>query len=219
MRIAAVTLLVFTFAAARVSANEPARIQVVKTWKDLQNVPPIDLGGGVKVRLGLEADKVPRWSGTLLYCLTEGYTPASGGEGPTLGPVFATCQFGDEEKRKSERTWGSAKKDWPKGSYLFARALAVNRVGTYHIAVTDRQGKAIAKADFEGTKDFFHPLDALVLSSPSRRGLQELTGKGNRPADGRRYRPDRVRRTWQGEPGEPADAVADGQIAEVDHQD
>jgi hypothetical protein len=120
-------------------------------------VPPIDVGGGVKVRLGLEAAKVPQWSGTLLYCLTEGYTPASSGEGPTLGPVFATCSFGDEEKGKSESTWGSGKEDWPKGSYLFAHALAANRVGTYHITVTDRKGKLIAKTAFEGTKDFFHP--------------------------------------------------------------
>ena len=48
-----------------------ARIPVVKTWKELQELPPIDLGDGVKIRVGIEATKVPQWSGALLYCLTE----------------------------------------------------------------------------------------------------------------------------------------------------
>ena len=62
---------------------------MVKTWRQLRTLPPIELGVGVKVRLGLQAAKAPRWSGVLLYCLTEGYRPPAGVDGapPTYGSV------------------------------------------------------------------------------------------------------------------------------------
>jgi hypothetical protein len=144
------------------SQEKTAGIPVVKTWKDLQDVAPIDIGDGVKIHLGLEADKLPQWSGGLLYCLTEGYTPANGGDGAQpFGPVHAAFDFGDSDveikREKSKVIWGSAKKNWPKASYLFARGLAVDRVGKYYIRVTDSKDKLLAKATLEGTKDAFHP--------------------------------------------------------------
>ena len=157
MRIVALTLLAFAISGVAVFADEPPKITVVKTWNDLQAVRPIEIGDGVKVRLGLGAEKTPQWSGTLLFCLTEGYVPANSGKGPTLGPVLATCEFGDERTRTSSEKWGRKKKEWPPGSYLYARAVGINRVGTYHITVADRQEKVLAKACVEGTKDFFHP--------------------------------------------------------------
>src|SRR5438132_2651863 len=158
MRSGVMTFLAFGFTFIIASANEgPASIRVVKTWKELENLPPIELGAGVKIRLGLEAAKVPQWSGVLLYCLTEGYAPASHGAGATLGPLCATCQFGEGKTNESEAKWGRAKKDWSKGSYLFARAIPADRIGIYHVTVTDIQRKVIAKGTVEGTKDFFHP--------------------------------------------------------------
>jgi hypothetical protein len=158
MRNAVVILLAFGVAPGGVSADEPASIKVVKTWKDLHDVPPIHLGGGVKVRLGLEAATVPQWSRALLYCLTDGYTPSSSRSGPTIGPVFATFHFVNEKETKNEGKWGSAKdKVWPQGSYLFAGALPVDCVGSYDIKVTDRHGKMIARGTLEGTKEVFHP--------------------------------------------------------------
>jgi hypothetical protein len=138
--------------------SRPAPIPVIKTWEDLQAQPAIDLGDGVTIRLGLEADKIPQWSGGLLYCLAEGYTPPSSGEGQTpLGPVHANFTF---EKGKKERSakevWASNSKS-PKGTYLYVRALPVDRVGTYHATVTNRDGKVLAAAVVEGTRDFFHP--------------------------------------------------------------
>ncbi|MCI0381276.1 MAG: hypothetical protein L0215_27135 [Gemmataceae bacterium] len=60
-------LLAFLFgislAPGALPQEKPARIPVVKTWEELQAPPPIDLGDGVKIRLGLEADKFPQWSG------------------------------------------------------------------------------------------------------------------------------------------------------------
>jgi sugar phosphate isomerase/epimerase len=138
----------------------PARIAVVKTWKDLQSEPPITLGDGVKVRLGISADKGPRWSGAFLYCLTEGYVPASGGRGPVpLGPVHAAFTFGNAKSLPEQADWGAAKKKggWPMGSYLFVRVLPVNRVGTYHVRVMHAKGRLVAEAALEGTRDDFHP--------------------------------------------------------------
>jgi hypothetical protein len=139
--------------------SKPAPISVVKTWEDLLKQPSIDLGEGVKIRLGLEADTIPQWSGALLYCLAEGYTPPSSGEGKTpFGPVHAVFTFGKgkEEKLAEKIKWGSKSKS-PKGTYLYVRALPVDRVGTYQTTVTNRDGKVLAAAVVEGTKDFFHP--------------------------------------------------------------
>jgi hypothetical protein len=156
--------------------EKPAPIRVVKTWKDLQEQPPIDLGDGVKIRLGLEADKMPQWSGALLYCLTEGYTPVSKGDGPApLGPVRASFNFGDAKVLEEQVKWFSGEKNWAKGAYLFVRALPADRVGNYYVTVTDGKGKLIAKSPFEGTKDFFHPwmpwLDGLYHPKMPAKGI------------------------------------------------
>ncbi len=156
-------LLTFLFSITMVPSilaqDHPARIPVVKTWEDLQALPPIDLGDGVKIRLGLEADKIPQWSGALLYCLTEGYVPPSGGSGKTpFGPVHADFAFEKEKKAVAMTGWErKTKGKSPKGTYLYARALTIDRPGTYHVTVTNRQGKVLAKAPVRGTKDFFHP--------------------------------------------------------------
>jgi acetyl esterase/lipase len=139
--------------------SPPARIAVVKTWKDLQSQAPIELGDGVKVRLGLSADRSPQWSSVLLYCLTEGYTPASRGIGPEpLGPVHATFTFGKWETRPGLVRWGAGKeKDWPKASYLFIRVLPVDQVGVYKVRVNHPKGHRLAETTLEGTNDAFHP--------------------------------------------------------------
>ncbi|MCI0381274.1 MAG: hypothetical protein L0215_27125 [Gemmataceae bacterium] len=136
--------------------EKPARIPVVKTWEELQALPAIDLGD-VTIRLGLEADKVPQWSGALFYCLTEGFIPPTKGGGRTLvGPVHTDFTFESERTAIEHERWALDGKQ-PKGTYLYARGLPVDRVGAYHVTVTDRQGKVLAKAQVAGTKDFFHP--------------------------------------------------------------
>ena len=44
------------------------RIPVVRTWGELLAQRTMDLGGGVKARVGIDAIRCPRWSGVLLYC-------------------------------------------------------------------------------------------------------------------------------------------------------
>jgi hypothetical protein len=63
-------------------------IPVVGTYGDLLGQPVIDLGAGVRIRLGIEALTIPAGGGTLLYCLTEGYAPRHRGDSQyALGPV------------------------------------------------------------------------------------------------------------------------------------
>ena len=158
MRIRWVFVAIALFGPISLGQELPASIPVVKTWEDLQKRKPIEIGGGVRIRLGLEADKIPKWSGAFLYCLTEGYTPASSGRGePPFGPVHADVQFEDEKHIKEVMRWSRNSKELPKGSYLYVRAVAVDRIGSYKILVTHRDGKVLAEAKYEGTKDFFHP--------------------------------------------------------------
>jgi hypothetical protein len=140
------------------AGGTPARVPVVKTWKQLQSLPPIDLGGGVKVRLGLEADKAPRWSGVLLYCLTEGYRPPEADEGPVpLGPLHVRISVGDVHYAEGTMRWGNRVLDRQEGSHLYVRSLPVVRVGVYRVRVSDRKGRTLAEATLEGTADPFHP--------------------------------------------------------------
>ena len=53
-----------------VAAGPDVPLPVVSTWGELLSLPPIDLGGGATVRLGIEADRCPRWSGVLVYAYT-----------------------------------------------------------------------------------------------------------------------------------------------------
>lgn len=63
-------------------------IAAVTTRGELFAQPKIDLGKGVRVRLGMEAKECSLGGGVLLYCLTEGYLPDSGWEGESRwGPV------------------------------------------------------------------------------------------------------------------------------------
>src|SRR5438132_4332057 len=47
------------------------KIAVVKTWDELRARPSIDLGDGMKVRLGVSAQSSPRCGAVLLYCLAD----------------------------------------------------------------------------------------------------------------------------------------------------
>jgi hypothetical protein len=135
----------------------PKPIAVVKTWKELEAQPAIDLGDGVKVRLGLEAKSAPRWSGVFLYCLTEGFDPPSTWKNDPLGPVYVAYTFQDEKEKKSGAKGGGSVEHLKGCRLLFARGLDVARVGVHRIQVRDKKGQVLATATLEGTNEFFHP--------------------------------------------------------------
>lgn len=167
-------------AAAGQEPKKPGPIAVVKTWKELYAQPPIDLGGGVKVRLGLSAEKSPQWSGVLLYCLTEGYTPALRGSGrEPLGPVFVALSFGEALRAGDHSSWSLGEKPggWPKGAYLYAQALHLNRVGAYRVQVENAKGRALAEATVEGTREPFHPwTPCFTIAAPKMPDRERAAG-------------------------------------------
>ncbi|MBI3412066.1 MAG: hypothetical protein HY040_27360 [Planctomycetes bacterium] len=157
-------LLVITSVQSAQCQEKPFRIPVVTSWEELRALKAIDVGNGVKIRLGVERDEIPQWSGGLLYCLAENYTPTTKGNGKMpFGPVHAkfTCEsehFPDrfDDAIIKDVRWENGRKE-PKGSYLYVRALPISRVGIYHVTVSDREAKLLAEARVKGTKDFFHP--------------------------------------------------------------
>lgn len=127
----------------------PRSVAVVHTWADLRSQPAIDLEGGIKVRLGLEADACPRHSGVLLYCLTDGYTPPATFEGPDnfLGPVqvfmtdsgSAAAVPGQVSRQTREnRLWQS--------NVLYAMPVSPRRPGGVRLDIRDCRGRTIATA-------------------------------------------------------------------------
>ena len=140
------------------SAQElPAGIPVVKSWEDLRAAPAIDLQGGVKIRLGLEAARIPQWSGVLVYCLTEGYVPSTEVKAiPGFGPVFVDFTY-EGEKAACCKLRAAATTERTKGECLFVRAMPGARVGKCRVSVTDHRYKELAAADVVVTKDAFHP--------------------------------------------------------------
>jgi hypothetical protein len=140
-------------------ATAPPGIAVVKTWQELHAQPAIDLGDGVKVHLGIAADKCPQWGAVFLYCLTDGYVPANDNSGyQSLGPVVANFRHekdlpyaggGPHQGEKNEIAAA--------GHCLFVQMLAPVRTGTYRVDITNQERKLIAKTALECTSDAVHP--------------------------------------------------------------
>jgi hypothetical protein len=137
--------------------GDAKRIAVVKTWKELLAQPQIDLGDGVRIRLGMERARIPHWSGALLYCVTEGYTP-SVKKRNQLGPVYVACIF-EKEKMTEEKTKAGrkAREDLREHRLLFSAAIVADRVGEYQIQVRDETGRLRALGRIDCTPEHFHP--------------------------------------------------------------
>jgi hypothetical protein len=148
-------------------------IRVVHTWGDLLRQPAIDVGHGVRVRLGIGARNCPRWSGTFLYAYAEGYDDWQPQlvNRDRLGPLWLSVQREghslDADERyplvssgrpldETERTNG----------LLFARPVMIDKPGRYTIAVRTNDGEVVGTATLRGTEDPdrpFHPWAPLLL--------------------------------------------------------
>src|SRR5262245_24857088 len=141
----------------------------VTTWDELFKQPAIELGDGVKIRLGIESLECPQWSGVALYAYTEGFDDIALRQinRDALGPVWVSVRFGETSfDRKS--TYGlRARWAWEIGDKqprLFCRFLTVDKVGDYHVTVRTEKGKDIAQVTLKGTKSAFHPWSPLLLT-------------------------------------------------------
>jgi RNA polymerase sigma factor (sigma-70 family) len=143
------------------SKGIPARnIAVVKSLKELAAQPPIDLGGGVTLRLGIEARSAPRWSGVLLYGLTEGYQLPEDEtvRSRRLGPASITWRFEDVPERREpiHQVGRQLPKDTRASRLLFCQALQVDRAGTFTLKVRNLKGALLAASLVKSTEERFH---------------------------------------------------------------
>jgi hypothetical protein len=164
-------------AAGPALCSEPPKLAIaeVKTWEDLLKQPPLDLGGGVKVRLGVEATRCPRWAGVLLYAYTEGYDDrvVQRVNRDRLGPLWVSVRFGErslDAKLKITflpRAWQAG----DKSPRLFCRPFMIDRAGEYQVTVRTEQGKEVAQVVVTGEDDSvkpFHPWSPLLLLEDAR---------------------------------------------------
>jgi hypothetical protein len=172
-----------TLTAALPTGEVPAGLQsipVVKTWADLLGQRPIDLGGGAKLRLGTSALECPRWSGVLVYALTEGFddSAAYATNRDRLGPVWVSVSVDGlsldaREKYQAAQSRRAALLLREKAPHsrrlLFTRLALVDRAGKYRITVRGEDGKPLAAAVVTGTDRRaapYHPWTPLLLVAP-----------------------------------------------------
>jgi hypothetical protein len=133
-----------------------ADIAVVSSVSDLLAQPAIDLGGGVKVRLGIEARECQVGAGTLIYCATEGFSTPSPWtySTRTLGPVeVALVQSGTRLYwgQGGRRSGGGDPDPWVDSkALLFVRELVATAAGTLEVVVEAGEPRhAVARCKLE----------------------------------------------------------------------
>lgn len=159
------TLALLTLFAVFARAEEKAaapdagkdKITVVKTWKELCARPELELGGGLKIRLGVEATRAPRLSGVMIYCLAEGYEKhwESKDSDTQLGPVQIRIErrdFAKEMINAVKEEQKLARESMQARCALFARAVPISD-GIYDVTVLDQKGKPLAACVITGTAE------------------------------------------------------------------
>ncbi|HYG77883.1 MAG TPA: hypothetical protein VEK08_22950 [Planctomycetota bacterium] len=146
-----------SFAATK-QAAEPGNesIAVVKTWRELSERPVIRFNEKTTVRLGIENIRAPRFSGVMLYCLTEGYDgrlPQQNDPEFRIGPLVielkrenaaAAVKLGGEtdfQERAHHVT----------GKLLFVQLIPLSAEGRHLLSVKDREGRPFGNAAIEAT--------------------------------------------------------------------
>ncbi len=181
MRLFAPVMLIVLTAAIAVAADHlpvyppVPTVAVVKNWADLLAQPVIDLGGGVRMRLGLEAATCAAGSGVLVYCLTEGFTPPQSGSGEDhLGPARVSLTVAGVRNSRELSMWSRQIADDQHralGLPLYARMITIPKAGTYVVEIESvpandfTEARLLATATIVGAGEVEHPWGN--LGSPS----------------------------------------------------
>lgn len=150
-------------------------IQVVTTWQNLLNQPPIELTGGT-ARLGIEAKDCPKNSGIVLYCLTDGFSLPSEWTGSNrIGPFTVEVNHENDRAKKKQammRTAWNHPPDITKSKALFRRSIPIDRSGIFHVQVFSSNGDLVAKAEIKVSDKTFHPWMPFAMSEPEQGARQ-----------------------------------------------
>jgi len=157
------TGVILLFGGVSAFADESGKgVRVVSEWGTLRSQPAHEIDGGVKVKLGIEADVGPQWSSVLVYCLVE---EADGKQfnkkldhDNVIGPMDIEIEkVGAPKQLKSFMSMESAA-DPGKENQLFVRSVALTEVGEYSIKFFQRSDqKLIASATIKSVRDAYHP--------------------------------------------------------------
>ena len=139
----------------------PAPIAAVKTAAELEKQPLIEAGGGVNVRLGLEAHSGLSAGGLLFYCQWDGKGKAArmlnGDDNDQLvGPVRLRVERipdPNEPRTLQDKAKRLAQVDRFDSPGIFVAAVKIPRAGKYHVDVYARDDTLLARQEIEGQKE------------------------------------------------------------------
>ena len=139
--------------------GKPVAIPVVKTWGEFADQPPIDLGNGTKIRLGVEANECAVGGAVALYCLTEGYVPAGSWEGrDRFGPVRAKIARVGAKSVEALAVFCGASHEGPaRGRFLFVQEVPMTATHPLRVEILSEKEKTLlAEATIQPSKQPFH---------------------------------------------------------------
>jgi len=176
------------------AAAEPRQLQDLRTWGDLQGQPAIELGGGVCVRLGIEARSCAVGSGVLVYCLSEGFDRITDGDEHSFGPLHLAVKRPYEAD--GTRMLFETQSSESGGPLLWVYPLDCPRAGLYELQLRRRSGNdeqpgdvlAATSVEAHGERS---EAPIIALTQPARR-VQRLPQKDA---------PIRLQPTWWARPG------------------
>ncbi|MBI3855451.1 MAG: hypothetical protein HY293_07145 [Planctomycetes bacterium] len=150
------------------SGSGQPEIRVVSTLAELRRQPALELGEGIRARLGIDRLRCEAGSGVHLYCLTEGFLPSRRGQGRRLGPFQVRGPAGEESKDLWEVQARSSKDSSPEK--LFMVLVPILGPGDSRIQVRMPAGKVIASVRVHGDP----PVEAPWMPWAKFSGTQEL---------------------------------------------
>ncbi|MAG55165.1 MAG: hypothetical protein CMJ83_02635 [Planctomycetes bacterium] len=133
--VVALGLVVLVGCANHPDSVESADVAVVATFEELLEQTPIDLGDGVRVRLGIQARSARVGEGVLLYCIADGMKARVGAESPgeRLGPL-QVVRVGRDVRDLSRRLLMRSSADHT-GSWFFVHPVVMREAGPVEIAL------------------------------------------------------------------------------------
>ena len=141
-------------------------ISAVKTWSDLASLRAFRFETNAAIRLGVEAVRAPRWSGVMLYCMTDGYdssVPSGPASETRLGPLLVEIKSDQALKVLEAQRSIIESAHHVSGRLLFIQLIPIECEGKTKVTVRDREGHCFGVVTIEATAAE-HPWSPLAPS-------------------------------------------------------
>lgn len=157
-------LLCASACAAEAEAKGQA-IGVATTWNELAKQPSIELRKNATARFGVQSLRAPRFSGIMIYCMTEAYDPdddEDDNSGNRLGPFHIQINDPDPQHNPAVLKQQHEKRDY--GRLVFGQIIPLLEIGTYSVELRDKKDAVVASVKIECVDELFHAWTTLVPS-------------------------------------------------------